>query len=195
MKYMMKLGLALALYAAAACVGLALVYTATADTIAGHAQRNLEDALKEIFPQADDFEDSSETIKNSGGGIVFSAAYKIFQNGNLAGVAVQASGPGYGGTITLLAGIDTVGVVRGVKILEHQESPGLGANIVSPRYYVDKVNKITFTGQFAGKSVKDPFEAKNDVEAITASTVSSRSVSNIVKAIARASAGFMEGGL
>ncbi|GHU01528.1 hypothetical protein FACS1894147_01540 [Spirochaetia bacterium] len=195
MKDMLKLGLALALYAAVACVGLALVYTATTETIKGHAQRNLDAALKEIFPQADDFTDISKTIKNSGEGIVFSAAYKIFQDGDLAGVAIQASGQGYGGTITLLAGIDTAGIVRGVKILEHKESPGLGANIASPRYYVDKVNKITFTGQFAGKSVNDPFEAKNDVEAITASTVSSRAVSNIVKAAAQASAGFMEGGL
>jgi electron transport complex protein RnfG len=46
---------------------------------------------------------------------------------------------------------------------------------------VDKAAGKTFYGQFAGKSVNDPFEAKNDVIAITASTISSRSISAIVK--------------
>ena len=65
--------------------------------------------------------------------------------------------------------------------MELSDTPGLGANAASPNYFVEKGSLKTFYGQFAGKSVTDPFEAKGDVLAITAATISSRSISLIVK--------------
>lgn len=76
--------------------------------------------------------------------------------------------------------------IKAVRILENKDTPGLGANAVSPVYYVNKEKKITFPGQFSGKLVSDAFEVRKDVEAITASTITSRSISNIVKASALA---------
>jgi electron transport complex protein RnfG len=46
---------------------------------------------------------------------------------------------------------------------------------------VDKAAGLTFYGQFTGKSAEDPFEATNDVIAITAATITSRAISVIVK--------------
>jgi electron transport complex protein RnfG len=79
-----------------------------------------------------------------------------------------------------------------VKILEHQDTPGLGANAASPTYYVDKAAKLTFYGKFAGKPVSDPFVAKEDVAAITASTITSRAVSSVVKAAGTAAAVWLD---
>ena len=193
MKNMLKLGLVLALYASVACVGLALVYTATEDRIAGHAQRNLEAALAELFPGGGGFEDISGTIENPGTGITFDAAYRIPREGALLGVAIQATGSSYGGPITVLAGISSGGAVAGVKILAHQDTPGLGANAASPSYFVDKGTKTTFYGQFAGKPVSDPFEVKKDVQAVTASTVTSRAVAALVQASAQAGSAWISG--
>jgi electron transport complex protein RnfG len=56
---------------------------------------------------------------------------------------------------------------------------------------VDKAAGITFYGQFVGKSVTDPFEAKNDVTAITASTITSQAISRVVRASGTAALGWM----
>jgi electron transport complex protein RnfG len=83
-------------------------------------------------------------------------------------------------------GVGADGKISGVKILEHSDTPGLGANADSKNYYVDRANGIHFYDQFAGKSASDPFEPKQDVIAITAATITSRAVAASVKAAAEA---------
>jgi electron transport complex protein RnfG len=93
-----------------------------------------------------------------------------------------------------MAGVNAEGFITGVKILEHSDTPGLGANAASPKYFVDKANGITFYGQFTGKRINDPFEVKNDVTAITASTITSRAVTQAVKAAGIAATAWLGGG-
>jgi electron transport complex protein RnfG len=177
-----KLGLILTLYAAAACVGLAFVYSATEKIIARRQQADLEAALRELFPAAEDFTDITGSLVSQDPSVSFAAQYEVKQGGSIIGVAIRASGPSYGGPITILAGIGAGGIISGVKILESSDTPGLGANAGSPSYFVDRARGITFYGQFTGKPVGDPFEVKNDVAAITASTITSRAVARLVKA-------------
>jgi electron transport complex protein RnfG len=189
----LKLGVILMIYAAAACVGLAFVYSATAEIIARRQQQDLEAALKELFPEADGFEDITGTIPGPPGGVTFIGQYEIRQGEAVIGAAIRASGGSYGGPIVILTGIGADGRISGVKIMEHQDTPGLGANAASPSYYVDKAAGRTFYGQFAGKSVTDPFEVKGDVAAISAATVTSRAVSSVVKACGEAAAAWFAG--
>jgi electron transport complex protein RnfG len=177
-----KLGLILTLYAAAACVGLAFVYSATEKIIAQRQQTDLEAALRELFPGAESFTDITGSLASPDPSVSFAAQYEVTQGGSIIGVAIRASGPSYGGPITILAGIGANGTISGVKILESSDTPGLGANAGSPSYFVDRARGITFYGQFTGKSVNDPFEVKNDVAAITASTITSRAIAQLVKA-------------
>ncbi|MDR2741988.1 MAG: FMN-binding protein [Treponema sp.] len=182
MKGMLKLGIVLALYATAACVGLAFVYSATSETIAVRQQADLEAALRELFPEGDDFTDITGTIASPDPAVAFETQYAVRKGTALIGAAIQASAASYGGILKVLVGVGADGRISRVKILEHQDTPGLGANAGSPTYYVDKSKKITFYGQFAGKSVQDPFEVKGDVVAITASSITSRAVTSAVKA-------------
>jgi electron transport complex protein RnfG len=191
MKNMLKLGMVLALYATAACVGLAFVYSATERIIAERQQADLEEALKELFPRADGFEEISGALSSPDGAVSFDSCYAVRSGGSLIGAALRAAGPSYGGPVTVLVGVGTDGKISGVKILEHKDTPGLGANAASPSYFVDEAAGLTFYGQFTGKSVKDPFEAKNDVVAITASTITSRAVSAVVKASGTAAAAWL----
>jgi electron transport complex protein RnfG len=185
-KNILKLGLTLALYATTACVGLAFIYTSTSSAISARQAADLQAALNDLFPEADRFEDITGNIISPDPTVSFQSQYTAWQNDTLNGVAIQASGPSYGGDIKALVGIRADGVVSRVKILEHTDTPGLGANAASPSYYVDKANKITFTGQFTNKSIHDPFEVQQDVQAITASTITSRAVSTLVKTVALA---------
>jgi electron transport complex protein RnfG len=186
MKQMLKLGLVLALYATAACVGLAFVYSGTKDTIAWREQAALEDALKELFPDGGRFEDISGTIASPAKEVGFESQYAVYRGDALIGAALRSSGASYGGPLSILVGTGTDGKVSGIKILAIADTPGLGANASSPGYYVNKASKLTFYGQFAGKPAGDPFEPKNDVAAITAATITSRAVSLIVKTSAQA---------
>jgi electron transport complex protein RnfG len=83
-------------------------------------------------------------------------------------------------------GVGVDGKVSGVKVLEHNDTPGLGANAASASYYIDRARGIHFYDQFVGKSVGDPFEPKQDVVAITAATITSRAVAAEVKAAGQA---------
>ena len=183
---MVKLGLVLAFYATIACVGLAFVYTATKDTIAGHDQKKLEAALDELFPDSDNYEEITGTIPSPDSAVTFSNQYKILKNGAVIGAAIQASAGSYGGPIVAIVGVGNDGKVTRIKILQNQDTPGLGAKASSPQYFVNRSEGITFYGQFAGKSVNDPFQVKNDVAAITASTITSSAVTTAVKAASQA---------
>lgn len=67
------------------------------------------------------------------------------RNGHPAGLVLEAIAPeGYNGDIELLIGISADGVVTGVRVARHKETPGLGD-------YID-VAKSPWISQFSGKS-------------------------------------------
>lgn len=182
MKKMLTLGFVLAAYATAACVGLAFVYTGTQAVIAERQKADLEAALKDLFPAGDSFEEITGKLKSGDASVGFDKEYAVKASGAVIGVAVRALGASYGGKITVLAGVGSDNKIAGVKVLENKDTPGLGANAASPTYFVDRSSKTTFTGQFKGKAVTDPFQVKSDVAAITASTITSKAVAGVVKA-------------
>ncbi|MDR2304619.1 MAG: FMN-binding protein [Treponema sp.] len=190
---MLKLGLTLAVFAAAACVMLAFVYTGTERIIAMRQQTDLEAALKELFPEADSFTDISGTIASPDLSVTFESEYEARKGGVLIGAVLRCSRASYGGQIKVLAGINADGTVSGVKILEHSDTPGLGANAAAANYFVDRAAGLTFYGQFAGKSVSEPFEVKKDVIAVTASTITSHAVAAAVKAAGNAAFAYLGG--
>jgi len=178
---MIKLGVILALFATAACVMLAFVYSGTKTIIAQRQQADLEAALKELFPDADSFTEIND-IQSPDPAVTIESAYSALKNNETVGAALRLTRASYGGPIKIMAGVSAAGIITGVKIMEHSDTPGLGANAASPSYFVDRVHGITFSRQFSGKKVTDPFEVKEDVIAITASTITSRAVSSSVKA-------------
>ncbi|WP_010254809.1 FMN-binding protein [Treponema primitia] len=188
----LKLGFTLMLYATVACVGLAFVYSATKTVIEQRSQTDLEAALKELFPEADGFGSLDGAIQSPDPSVSFGAQYEVRQGSSVIGAAITATGASYGGPATILIGVDTGGRISGIKIMDLSDTPGLGANASSPGYFVDKAKGVTFYGQFSGKSVNDPFEVKGDVIAITAATISSRSITRIVKAAGTAGKAWLE---
>lgn len=88
------------------------------------------------------------------------------------GTAIQSTTNGFGGPLTVLVGFDPEGTVLGYTILEHSETPGLGAKAGE---WFQKGNRGDIIG-------KNPGEVKfgvtkggeGDIDAITASTITSR---------------------
>jgi RnfABCDGE-type electron transport complex G subunit len=97
----------------------------------------------------------------------------INANDNTTGIAFAVDGNGFGGAIRLMVGLDpATRELRRVKVLDHLETPGLGA----------RITEESFLKQFENKSLDDAFTAKQDVDAITGATVSSQAVAATIKA-------------
>jgi electron transport complex protein RnfG len=189
MKDTIKMTVALVIFAAVACAGLAVVYDSTSKTIAERQKKDLDDALKDLFPTGDEFSAIDGALSAADSKVGTGASYTVKSGGNLIGVAVNASSGGFQADITALVGVDTTGAITGVKILQISDTPGLGANAAKETYYIDKPKKLTFYGQFAGMKASDNIAVKKDggrVEAITAATITSRAVALIVKNAAEA---------
>ncbi len=89
---------------------------------------------------------------------------------NDKGAAVQSSTMGFGGELKVLVGFNNDGTILGYTILEHQETPGLGAK-------ADQWFQKGQPGDIIGKSPSNGLTVSKDggkVDAITASTITSR---------------------
>jgi electron transport complex protein RnfG len=102
--------------------------------------------------------------------------------GKVVGAAFTSVGEGYGGLIKIMMGVDRDGKVTGIEILEHLETPGLGANIETTAF------KDQFGGKNLGGSPENKLEvvkgrkAEKDweIEALTGATVSPTGVASAV---------------
>ena len=86
------------------------------------------------------------------------------------GAAVQSVTMGFGGDLKVLVGFDSEGSILGYTLLEHAETPGLGAK-------ADQWFQKGQKGDIIGKSPAEPLTVSKDggqVDAITASTITSR---------------------
>jgi hypothetical protein len=127
----------------------------------------LEPPLLRIFPEASTFQPQ--------GGIL--QAYD--SGGTLLAWAATGSANGYGGPMTLLVGIDTLGGVAGVEVVEHRETPIFWRMVRAPTYF----EHVTGTG------FRQIDYAYSDVVAVTGATLSSDAIVASVRAAVAAVAG------
>ena len=91
-------------------------------------------------------------------------------HGKDLGAAVETIANGFGGELKLLVGFAPDGKILGYTLLEHAETPGLGAK-------ADKWFQKGEKGDIIGKTPEEPLTVSKDggqVDAITASTITSR---------------------
>ena len=180
MNSMPRLILVLTLITAGAGLILSLVEAVTREPIA--EQRRLETlrALQAVLPQANNSPDQDTvqlvTGKDKRGRDVLRTFFRGRQDGTLSGVAFKVVAPdGYSGNIEIMVGIDPGGMVAGIEILSHAETPGLG----------DKITLPTFKANFAGKNLQNTdWRVKKDggaFDQITGATISPRAVVGAVR--------------
>ena len=185
-----------------AATSLAYVYKFTKDPIAKAKSKKEEKAISQVVPAFDNKpfdEQYSIPLGENDSLMVFPAK----KGEELVGYAVKTfSDKGFGGRISLIVGFDKDGVITGTKVLDHKETPGLGDKTVKEKTLrkekVDgkKVEKW-WAKQFIGKKPKFKVkeaggkkiaEAVNikvtkdggEIDAITASTISSRAFCDAV---------------
>lgn len=133
-------------------------YVLTKDPIATAAAEKTNKAISQVLPHFTDLEYNQE-----------GRYYKATDGDALVGYAVESSTVGFGGPLSLIVGITPDGVVYNTSVLSHSETPGLGAKCTSDSRFMDQWRG--FNPQAKKLSVtKDG----GDVDAITASTITSR---------------------
>jgi electron transport complex protein RnfG len=188
--------LAMALISGTATALMAAVWLATTEPIAAARQQKTNAALSQVLPE---FDNQPAEDRVTCGGVTFYIARKGGQITGFAGEAVSTKG--YGGGVTVLAGLTLDGTLTTVLVTRQNETPGLGTVVC------DRNRQKTLSGllsghretglppnrildQFRGMQAavgEAPWSVKKDggtLDAITGATVSSRAVADAVFSIA-----------
>ena len=169
----------------AASTSLGFIYQITKEPIAAAKLAKKMDAIQNVLPEFNN-EPNMEVYKipTDGDTLYF---YPAKKDGSLVGTAIESfTNQGFTGEIKIMVGLLPDGSIHDVAVLEHKETPGLG----------DKMErrKSDWGNQFRGKDPKyfniSVKKDGGDVDAITASTISSRA---FCEALGRAYNAYMEG--
>lgn len=167
----MVLTLFLVTLIAAAILGF--VHDLTKDAIILSKAKAQEEAIVKVLPK---FEKLGEAYKvapaDGGDSLEFFPAYN--GNNELVGVAVKTyTNKGFGGYIGLMAGFTPDGTISGYSVLEHKETPGLGSKMDT---WFNDTNKPkqNIIGKNPQSTKFTVSKDGGDIDAITASTISSR---------------------
>jgi electron transport complex protein RnfG len=170
MSHILKPALALFIITAIATALLGIAREKTLEPIQNQRKKTMEKAMKDVLPNAAAY---NEIIAKPGGNI--EKIYEGIKDNSIIGYVFEISPVGYAGTINIMVGISVADErISGMRVLKHSETPGLGALAVEEKFY----------GKFNGKAlaplsvVKIPTGAPDEIEAITASTITSRAITN-----------------
>lgn len=164
MKETMKLGLILLIITVVSAGILAVSNDLTKDQIAKIELESSLGAIAEIFDTADQFEPVDEGLFEE-----IATTYpfveeilEICDGSGMCGYSIKTVTSGYDGRIVMVTGFTTDGEIVGVRLLEHSETPGLGARAEEPEY----------TDQYIGKSADEEIV----VDGLTGATITSDAV-------------------
>ena len=152
---------------------LAYVNHLTEGPIAEQKEKALADRIKAVMV-CDDLKVAKTDVVKQNDAKGKEMTFTVYQikdaQGNDLGAAVESTTMGFGGDLKVLVGFDTKGTILGYTLLEHAETPGLGAK--ADQWFQDNMK-----GDIVGENPAEPLTVSKDggqVDAITASTITSR---------------------
>ncbi len=164
----LRLTLTLFLITAVVAAALAGINSITAPRIAQLKAQKVADAIAAVLPgtatETDSFSDDTGLVQ------------KVWKSD--AGYAVQVAPAGFGGTITMMVGVDFNGNVLGIDIVSHTETAGLGDTAGT-----NNAKGAAFREQFVGQTGELAVSKDGgSIDAITSATITSRAVAAGVNA-------------
>lgn len=150
---------------------LGIMNNVTKEPIAQIEKKTLEDGIKKVILgglEGNLTVASIDTIRKEKEEYV---VYTAVDGDKPLGKAVQTAVQGFSPGLTVLAGFDNEGNILGYNILKHSETPGLGA--LAPTWF-QKGGKGNIIGKNPGKNNLTVSKDGGEVDAITASTITSR---------------------
>lgn len=161
---------------------LAYVNELTKGPIAEANAKTLNEALKEVLPAFDNnpvAECDTVFSEKDGKKVVDFIIYPAKEGDKWIGTAVEAKSMGFGGELKVLVGFDAEGKIYNYSLLAHTETPGLGSKAAD---WFKEGNKGSIKGLNPGETPLTVSKDGGQVDAITASTITSRAFLNAVNA-------------
>ena len=169
---------------------LAYVNELTKGPIAEANAKILSDAISVVVPVFDN-DPTAEATKQTIDGVEYTI-YPAKKDGQWVGAAVESTAMGFGGELKVLVGFDADGKIYDYSLLSHVETPGLGSKAdkwfgaYDPAKGEKAVSHEESTKSILGMNPGEaPLTVSKDggaVDAITASTITSRAFLNAVNA-------------
>lgn len=145
---------------------LSSVNALTAKRIAMVQEQKTERAIAQVVPPFDGTPVDTTVILDGTEYLV----HQAMAGDSIVGYAIESVATGFGGPIDLMVGFSTDGEIYSTAVISHSETPGLGAKMTDEESY--------FRTQFVGKNPAEynlsVSKDGGDVDAITASTITSR---------------------
>lgn len=147
---------------------LALANNVTAPIIDKLAIQTEIESRNEVLETAEIFEEKSDN------GIDYVVG--LDKDGNEIGMVFTSTAKSYGGEIIVMTGVDMEGKITGIKLLQINDTPGLGMNAQKPEFrdkFLGMSDKITIVKNSANA-------ANNEIDALSGATISSNAVADAV---------------
>lgn len=174
-------GILLGLVGLAASAALATADLLTRADIQAAEIRDIQASLKQVLPEGfadNDLLQDTLILKKADGSEV--KVYRARLKGEAKGAVFQVASRGYAGDVVALMGVDKTGTILGVRVVKHQETPGLGDKI--------ELAKAPWILSFNGKSLGNPavekFSVKKDggiFDQFAGATITPRAVVKAVR--------------
>lgn len=180
MRDIIKLSIFLLIVSGISGAGLSYVNELTGPLIEKQILQNKIDSFKEVYPKADKVENESPAWLKTPYDPALKEVNIAYRSGVPAGVIYAVETKGYSGPISILAGFDiATAKITAIKVLNQRETPGLGA----------KAKESSFQDRYRNKNSAFPLEVtktaptkENQIQAITASTITSKAITKGVNA-------------
>jgi len=172
MSYILKPAVTLFITAVITIAALSAVFNYTYEPIQIQRQRRQEAAMRAVLPQAEEFREMQ--APQTTGTMV--AVFEGLVDGSVVGYVVSLSPPGYTTNIDMMVGISAADeIITGMRIVQHAETPGLGALATRPAFY-----QLFDNRPLIPMGVVRSSPGQHDIQAITASTITTRAITYAV---------------
>ena len=172
---------------------LAYVNELTKGPIAEANAKTLNKALKQVLPEfTNNPVGESDTIfsEKDGKKVVDFIVYPAKKGEEWVGSAVESKAMGFGGELKVLVGFDAKGKIYNYSLLAHTETPGLGSKAdkwfgaydatKGEKAVTHEMSKKSIIGMSPGEGELKVSKDGGQVDAITASTITSRAFLNAI---------------
>ena len=172
---------------------LAYVNEQTKGPIAEANAKTLNKALKQVLPEfTNNPVGESDTIfsEKDGKKVVDFIVYPAKKGEEWVGSAVESKAMGFGGELKVLVGFDAKGKIYNYSLLAHTETPGLGSKAdkwfgaydatKGEKAVTHEMSKKSIIGMSPGEGELKVSKDGGQVDAITASTITSRAFLNAI---------------
>lgn len=145
---------------------VSFVFSVTTDAYNQNLENEKKLALRGIFAESESDVIDYETLANSHPDV--NDVYLVSKNGTGAGFCVNITAKGFGGDMTLMIGYNYDGSIKGVQVISHAETPGVGTKALVDGHL----------SQYAGKSGELTIAkgSSADVAAVAGATISSKAI-------------------